>query len=148
MKTINFMHLAKRLIPVPVKRFIKELIQELPWNKLRTEINDLKAQLQQNEEMLLYEMKALPLPPKHLQVRVVGGYFGDFIWSGYRTFNVMEEMLEAKVKKSLRDFNTILDFGCGCGRIIRALKHIHPSWTLYGSDIDAEAITCSNRDLI
>jgi ubiquinone/menaquinone biosynthesis C-methylase UbiE len=35
----------------------------------------------------------------------------------------------------------ILDFGCGCGRNIRSVKQMLPSSTLFGCDIDEEAIT-------
>ena len=40
----------------------------------------------------------------------------------------------------LDGFKTILDFGCGCGRIVRAFRHFLPSQNLYGTDIDPEAI--------
>lgn len=156
MKHLSFVHLAKKITPSPVKTYIKTLMAELPLNRLRNEINDLKnemndlkVQLQQNEDVI-YETKALPRPPKHLQIRVVGSYLGDFIRSGYRTFDAMEEMLQSQANTSLRDFNTILDFGCGCGRNIRSLKQMLPSSALYGCDIDEEAITwlkCNYRSV-
>jgi hypothetical protein len=98
MKRLNPAHLARIITPAPVKRIIKALITELPWYKqIIHEINDLKTHLEQNQDALLYEAKVLPLPPKHLQIRVVAGYFGDFIRSGYRTCTAMEEMLQTQV---------------------------------------------------
>jgi SAM-dependent methyltransferase len=34
----------------------------------------------------------------------------------------------------------VLDFGCGCGRVLRFMGEIAPASTIHGSDIDAEAI--------
>ena len=44
------------------------------------------------------------------------------------------------IGRDLSGFNNILDFGCGCGRIIRALRCHLPTHHLYGTDIDSEAI--------
>jgi SAM-dependent methyltransferase len=54
----------------------------------------------------------------------------------YRTF----VSLLARIGKSFADFRTVLDFGCGCGRIIRAMKRNEPDIAFHGTDIDAEAI--------
>lgn len=42
--------------------------------------------------------------------------------------------------KELKDFESILDFGYGCGRAIRALATLLPDSKMYGIDIDNEAI--------
>jgi SAM-dependent methyltransferase len=34
----------------------------------------------------------------------------------------------------------ILDFGCGCGRVLRYMAEVAPASTIHGSDIDREAI--------
>jgi 2-polyprenyl-3-methyl-5-hydroxy-6-metoxy-1,4-benzoquinol methylase len=134
-----FIHFAKRIIPARTRKCIKKLFAKLPLIQRRNEKCDLEIQLQQSEDGI-GEAIALPPPPKHLQVRVAGGYFGDFIKSGYRTYDAIEEMLQTHAKGSLKDFKTILDFGCGCGRNIRSLKQRLSSCTLYGCDIDEEAI--------
>ncbi|MGH8642383.1 MAG: class I SAM-dependent methyltransferase, partial [Burkholderiales bacterium] len=41
----------------------------------------------------------------------------------------------------------ILDFGCGCGRVIRYLSHVFPDREFVGTDIDAEAIRWSRNYL-
>lgn len=47
----------------------------------------------------------------------------------------------ARGGKSFRDFEDILDFGCGCGRLIRSLRDFStPTARLFGSDIDSDAI--------
>ena len=41
---------------------------------------------------------------------------------------------------------TVLDWGCGCGRLIELFKHLTKNKELYGCDIDAEAIDwCKNN---
>ncbi|WP_296746766.1 class I SAM-dependent methyltransferase [Mesorhizobium sp.] len=46
----------------------------------------------------------------------------------------------ASIQKSYEDFNDILEWGCGCGRILRHLPVPALPRKLYGNEIDAEAI--------
>ena len=46
----------------------------------------------------------------------------------------------ASVGKRLGDFRSILDYGVGCGRVIRRFWELYPDANLTGADIDAEAI--------
>ncbi|MBN1882599.1 MAG: class I SAM-dependent methyltransferase [Deltaproteobacteria bacterium] len=108
-------------------------------NSLRSHVLDIEVELTQLKSVIQYESDMPLPPPKHLQVRVVGGYAPTFIQSGFRVCNHINDALKT-VEKELTDFNTILDFGCGCGRVIRCLKIVHPSSDLYGTDIDSEAI--------
>src|SRR5262249_11359465 len=41
----------------------------------------------------------------------------------------------------------ILDFGCGCGRIIQWFRILYPDAEIYGTDIDKEAIEWCARNL-
>lgn len=83
-------------------------------------------------------------PPKHLQVRVAGSYSPHFIYAGYFSFFPTMNVVLEPVGKTIRDFRTILDFGCGCGRATRALARLHPDAELHGTDIDPEAIAWMN----
>jgi len=107
---------------------------------LEKRIDDCEAQIKQLSSIIQKELN-LPLPPpKHLQIRVVGSYHPDFIESGFSSiYPVLNRILKTDDKK-LKDFRTILDFGCGCGRAIRALATLVPESKLYGTDIDEEAI--------
>jgi SAM-dependent methyltransferase len=113
------------------------------WERLETlenQVNDSEASLKQVMSILNWEAN-LPLPPpKHLQIRVVGKYDQHFIDSGMNFYPVLNRLL-SPVGKELKDFQSILDFGCGCGRAIRALATLLPNNKLYGADIDEEAIT-------
>ena len=106
--------------------------------KLTERVTDLEAAVAQLEAILRHD-GAAPPPPKHLQVRVVGGYVPGFIESGFAICEDLNAVL-AVAGRSLDDFESILDWGCGCGRTTRALKTLYPDKRVYGTDIDPEAI--------
>ncbi len=90
---------------------------------------------------LLDQSTGVAIPPEHLQVRVVGSYkAADFFTSGRDIADDLERLLVAQ-NRSLTSFPSILDFGCGCGRILVAVANrLQPGQRIFGSDIDAEAI--------
>jgi 2-polyprenyl-3-methyl-5-hydroxy-6-metoxy-1,4-benzoquinol methylase len=75
-------------------------------------------------------------PPAHLQERVGGAH--DFQSMGTQVASLI--MTCVSKYKSVTTAHRILDWGCGCGRVIREMmKFVSPS-KLTGCDIDAEAI--------
>jgi SAM-dependent methyltransferase len=79
-------------------------------------------------------------PPPHLQLRVAGLYYPEFFEHGEWLLGFLQDALGA-VGKDLTSFPAVLDFGCGCARVLRAYyDRAAPSQKLYGTDIDAEAI--------
>jgi ubiquinone/menaquinone biosynthesis C-methylase UbiE len=80
-----------------------------------------------------------PVPPRHLQERVVGGYSPAFMGSATQTVTEFEITLAENSHPLERGFK-ILDFGVGCGRVIRRFAELHPQLHFVGADIDAEAI--------
>ncbi len=93
------------------------------------------------DEAIMSEPEKYPVPPEDLRWRVVGNRDENyFLQSSKRAMGFFDSVL-AKGGKSFKDFSEILDFGCGCGRLIRSLRGLStPAARLYGSDIDAEAI--------
>jgi SAM-dependent methyltransferase len=76
----------------------------------------------------------LPLPPALLRVRVVGS--GDpavFLRKGVNHANLIADVL-ARVGTPLEQADAVLDFGCGCGRILRYWRDLPSS--VHGSDHD------------
>jgi SAM-dependent methyltransferase len=82
----------------------------------------------------------LPLPPRRLMVGV--GWSGDADWflqSGRALFESVVSLVPVAAESS------ILDFGCGCGRVTRYWAD-HPG-AVVGSDFDARAIKWCRRNL-
>jgi SAM-dependent methyltransferase len=115
------------------------------WDKkrkktLKEELKQLRTQVEQRTDLLVLERGMAPPPPDALQIRVSGGYVPAFIRSGWMSCSSFDRTL-GKIDKNLGDFPSILDFGCGCGRVVRAIGKLYPGCRLYGTDIDEEAIT-------
>lgn len=82
----------------------------------------------------------ISIPPYPLRRRVgaardVEGFLGQ----GERCYSDIQSALQ-RVGKSIMEFDTILDFGCGCGRTLRWFKREDGSHSLWGVDIDGELV--------
>jgi SAM-dependent methyltransferase len=86
------------------------------------------------------------LPPASLRYRVHGSpHIDGFLKVGKRSSEDIEAALKS-IGKDLNSFQNILDFGCGCGRTLLWFASRSQSSDLYGTDIDAEAISwCRNN---
>lgn len=81
-----------------------------------------------------------PLPPENLIFRVTGENEAEwFVQSGKDSVRDIESAL-ASVGRTLAAHKRILDFGCGCGRILFHMGEVVPPSSITGVDIDAEAI--------
>lgn len=107
----------------------------------------LQTELAQTRSLLEQQGLKLAIPPAHLQLRVSGAYNNNFFRLGAVLGRSVESML-APAGKSFEDFGSILDFGCGCGRVMIPLsvRLKHPR-RLFGSDIDPEAIKWCQQNL-
>jgi SAM-dependent methyltransferase len=86
------------------------------------------------------EAAAMPDPGDDLIARVVGGPDHTwFFWTGRESVRELERTL-AIAGRSLDSFESILDFGCGCGRMLLWMEEQGRRSALHGTDIDAEAI--------
>jgi SAM-dependent methyltransferase len=85
-------------------------------------------------------MTDVEAPPVDLIVRVVGTEDVDaFLRSGHEHVDLLAGLLE-RSGYDLAQFQDIFDFGCGCGRLERALRDRAPQASLTASDVDEEAI--------
>jgi SAM-dependent methyltransferase len=82
----------------------------------------------------------LPLPPVELR-RLVAVNVDDssFLETGRREARMISDAL---ARHGLRpdDFGAILDFGCGCGRVVRHWRHLAASVQIHGSDYNADLV--------
>lgn len=126
--------LLNRYLPKTIVQGVKHPLSYFIQQQQR----DLKAQIEQLQSVLEITGVVPPLPPSHLQIRVAGGYSGDFFINGVNHVRDLEKALSG-VGKEFTDFERILDFGVGCGRTSIPLSLSVPPVNLYGTDIDAEA---------
>jgi SAM-dependent methyltransferase len=88
-----------------------------------------------------------PLPNLDLIWRVTGHRDDQLFESqGQQSVEDIERAL-ASIGKQFSDFARALDFGCGCGRILRWLDHVTETTELHGVDIDSDAIAWVNENL-
>ncbi|KAF0151355.1 MAG: methylase [Ignavibacteria bacterium] len=135
-----------------LKRLIKTLIKnEYVQDQLRLVYNSAKTV---TPNLLLEEIKlrknglpdGFPFPPQKLIFTVIAiPWVSEFYKSGKIIFDDMMKMFELN-KIDIKDNSNILDFGCGCGRIIRhfAAKN---KYNLFGSDLNPDLISWCGKNL-
>jgi len=87
----------------------------------------------------------LPVPPARLIMRVAGS--PDVAWfleSGRLAAESIRAALE-RASTRIEDARAILDFGCGCGRVLR--NWVDLPGTVAGSDLSADAIAWCRENL-
>ena len=88
-----------------------------------------------------------PRPAETLLSRVHGT--NDLAWfprSGRQSVEDLRKALSG-VGRTLESYGAILDFGCGCGRILLGLRRLAATNRLYGVDLDGEAIDWARQHL-
>jgi SAM-dependent methyltransferase len=86
-----------------------------------------------------------PLPPARLVFRVAGTFDRQwFLDGGLRAAQGIRRALAAH-GVDIGALSAILDFGCGCGRVIRHLQDL--SGEIHGCDQDAAAVAWCRRNL-
>jgi 2-polyprenyl-3-methyl-5-hydroxy-6-metoxy-1,4-benzoquinol methylase len=127
-------------------------------------LNRFKRRLQDPYDYLLFRVEALrlglqerkhtsqtgaavPVPPPLLRHRVHGGFdLEDYLRVGRICAQSLRDLL-GSVGRDPSSFRTILDFGCGSGRTLRAFDDLPDSCQLHGTDIDRQAIDWCKRHL-
>lgn len=82
----------------------------------------------------------LPIPPAKLVV-LVGGptTYAKFFHGGKDIANTIRTTLAAE-NVAMADLSAVLDFGCGCGRVIRHWHSLAPKVAIHGTDYNDELI--------
>lgn len=88
----------------------------------------------------------LPLPPPALRQWVTGTDGPQwFAESGRRGARALADLLERR-RIALGELDSVLDFGCGCGRVLRHLR-TYEAVRLHGSDCNRAAIAWCDEAL-
>jgi SAM-dependent methyltransferase len=88
----------------------------------------------------------LLLPPPYLVFLVTGGFgLGEFVNNGRLGVHSIKKILE-KNGITLRDKANVLDFGCGCGRVMRHAAALG-DYCFYGVDYNAKLVRWSRDNL-
>lgn len=99
----------------------------------------LNERVFQRPELMEY---VAPFPPAHLMQNVSGlTSNADFALHGITIYKAVQDASP----KPLTEYTSILDFGCGCGRLDRMFKG-HPG-KITGCDVDARHVEWVNQSL-
>jgi SAM-dependent methyltransferase len=102
----------------------------------------IRAAAQELRYEILGAPDKLPLPPRRLHELIVGTdhlTIHDYLWIGRGCADSLVGALREHAP-SLRTLEPVLDFGCGCGRVMRHLWAAEPGLRVCGSDINAEQV--------
>ncbi|MEO7724118.1 MAG: class I SAM-dependent methyltransferase [Chthoniobacterales bacterium] len=137
-------------------RALEEL--EVKYARLKAQRDELKIDLAETHAQLnpylrernereaeLHKLEcALPIPPENLRLRVHGnGDEASFLSVGRQMAAEIKHVI-AEEGFALESFERVLDFGCGCGRVLRCLG---PHSGFFATDIDPEAIAWGQASL-
>jgi len=115
-------------------KFARKLAARVwPFKPLIEERNRLRKQLAACD--------CFPVPPPHLRFRIGADTSLDKFLGIGRTLLGDIKILAGKAGREFDSFESILDFGCGCGRVARYLSKVT------GTDIDPEAIAWCRENL-
>ena len=87
-----------------------------------------------------------PDPPRMIRTQGSAKFLAHVMY-GATVACMLNEATETYFGKSLADFTSICDWGCGCGRLIQAIHHLAPGANLTGIDIDRDNIEWCEQNL-
>jgi ubiquinone/menaquinone biosynthesis C-methylase UbiE len=88
-----------------------------------------------------------PAPPSDLIFLIIGLRWATVYWNGGKeVYNEVENVLRKNSIK-LGDTGSVLDFGCGCGRIIRHFYFNNKNLRFFGSDYNPVLINWCRENL-
>ena len=134
---------------MPLSEFRKEHVEDIHDYVLNFVYKDSLSPVNKNHTYFFLNPSSErhPVPDADRRRRVHGD--DDeiaFLIEGYSAFRKIEDALMHTLKRSISDFSSILDWGCGCGRIARYLSSVEGP-TYHGIDIDSDNIEWCRRHM-
>jgi SAM-dependent methyltransferase len=129
----------------PVKSVLRRLglfdsmVRLLPLLQVRSRVRERRLRARS-------AAAGLPIPPSDLLFLVAGTTDVSWFLSGGKAgFQAIEQVLDRHGVPAA-NLNRVLDFGCGCGRVLR---HWHPyqNVEVHGTDYNPDLITWCQRNL-
>lgn len=140
--------MSKKIYIMSLKKGIRFLMPDFMDGRLRTikkllfYLNPFALYRDRRERMQFEKNQSFPIPPLHLRTRIgAAREVAGFLEQGRRCYHDIEGILISH-GKALNNFDSVLDFGCGCGRTLRHFRDWSSSKgkTIAGVDVDMEVI--------
>jgi SAM-dependent methyltransferase len=130
---------ARRFVPLQLYPLLAPVHR---WRR-STQLTRQRA----DDQRYLQAHPTLVVPPAELRYNIGARYtIQQFLERGQRTVDDIEAALQS-IGLSLDQRREFLDFGCGCGRLILALRARRPTLAITGCDVDERAIGWCERNL-
>lgn len=109
------------------------------WEAVINTISALFAKYKFLPEILQVGAHDPPIPPARLRIRIGNANRKAYLVTGPR---IGTRLIKHVGKyRNIDNFERVLDWGCGCGRIARYMMQSVPESRFYGCDIDPDAIS-------
>ena len=90
-----------------------------------------------------------PMPPAELRATVCGGLpLASHLYTGTEDFKMLGELFELFAQRPLPSLRSVLDFGCGCARVLRWFQVALPMVPRYGADVREQTIVWCQQNLV
>ena len=88
-----------------------------------------------------------PLPPESLRQIVAAAGSEEFLWTGLVDLRNVLALLARHGRSSPVGGPAVLDFGCGCGRLLRFLAQAPGAWRAVGTDVNRSHVAWCREEL-
>jgi SAM-dependent methyltransferase len=88
-----------------------------------------------------------PFPPLELRNITAAPRLPEFLWTGLSNLGLFVTLYEKFATPEAFESSTVLDFGCGCGRMVRFLNSYSDRWSVHACDVNPDLVNWCNQNL-